>query len=747
LAAAYGATTLARMTWGARFRGLVFIAGLLPGFTGAAWAQIVQPPAQPQPTAVTAEDLQSLVDTIQDPAARQKLIKELQGLIAAQRGVQQASPAANVRSFFAGLSQQADALSGEVLVAAAVVVDAPRLLDWFQSQISNQETRRRWIEVTTKLIIVFGLALAADWLFWFLLRGVARRLDGRHSETIVQRLFLVLIGLVLEAVPIAIFASVAFFVLPLTKPNFATMSVAKTVIVAYLWSRGISAAARVLLLSNNAMALYPLGEETRNYLYIWVRRFTNLAVYGFAIAGCAWWLSAPGAIYAILLRIVVLVLGVLSIVFVLQNRGAVTAWLRGNKEAATRRRGWALLRAQLAESWHILAIVYIFGVFGVYTLHIEGGFVSLLRATVLSVVIVLAAALAAQFVGRASERGFAIKPELQTRFPTLEARANRYLPALTKLVATAIYVVAALALLQAWGLRAFAWFQDVASSRIAGSIAGIIVVLTGALIAWEMFGALLERYMQRLKTDSRRHARANTMFPFLRLVVLAVLGVIVVFAVLGELGINVSALLAGAGVFGLVAGIGSQSVIKDLTTSVAVLVDDTFAVGDVIDAGGGHSGMVEKMSMRTVKLRGFDGALMTVPFSEMKIIQNLTKDYSYYVADVGVAYKEDTDRVAAVLSAVAEEMRHDKQFAPYMLEPLEVVGVDRFEDSAVIVKVRLKTLPIRQWAIGREFNRRLKQAFDREGIEIPFPHRTIFFGNADGDAAKAGEKRLAPKAG
>jgi len=708
---------------GGRLIALVLILGLLPGLTGLAWAQNAPAPTAPAqnhqaqaPEKVTVDDLQSLVDTIQDPTARQKLVKQLQGLIEAQRGAQKASPGAAARSFFSSLSQQADALSGEVLEAAAVVVDAPKLLDWFKDQVGDPQIRQRWIEVATKLVIVFGLALVADWVAWLLLRGVARRLNGRNGENAMQRLVFILVAFLLEAVPIAIFAGVAFFVLPLTEPRFATRSVAETVIVAYLWSRGICAAARVLLLSSPALALYTLSEESRNYLYIWVRRFTNLAVYGFAVAACAWWLSAPGAIYAILLRIVVLLLGILAVVFVLQNRGAVAAWLRGKQGTATPVRGWMLLRHRLADSWHILAVVYILGVFGVFVLHIEGGFFTMLRATLLSVVIVLAAALAAQFVGRASQHGFAVKPELKARFPTLEARANRYIPALTRLVSAVIYVIAVLALLQAWGLSAFAWFQDIASSRFAGSITGIIVVLASALIAWEVFVSVLERYMQHLESDSRRRARARTMFPFLRLMFIVVMGVIVVFAVLGELGINVGALLAGAGVFGLVAGLGSQSLIKDLITSVSVLIDDTFAVGDVIDCGNGHSGVVEMMSMSRVKLRGYDGALMTVPFSEMKVIQNLTKDYTYYVADIGVAYDEDIDRVTAILKDVAEEMRRDKKLAPDIFEPLEVAGLDRFTDSAVIIKVRLMTRPLKQWDIGREFNHRVKKAFDEAGI-------------------------------
>ncbi|MDE2164759.1 MAG: mechanosensitive ion channel family protein [Alphaproteobacteria bacterium] len=693
---------------------------------------------------VTAEDLQNLVNTIQDPAARAKLVKELQGLIAAQRGVQQKSPAHAVRNFFATLSDGAHAVGGEILAAATVVVDAPRVVAWLRDQAGNAEVRQRWEEVSTRLAILFGLAVVADWLVWFLLRGATAAFAARSGETTGGRIAYLLLNAIFEALPIAAFAATAFVVLPLTAPHFVTERVAITVISAYLWSRAIAAAARIVLLSPNALALYRLGEETRNYLYIWIRRFANFWLYGFAIAGCGWWLGVPGAIYAILLRVVILILGLLAIIFVLQNRMTVAQCLRGPAVVPSGRgHGWRLLRQRLADAWHILAVIVIIGAFGISALHIQGGFVFLVRATLLSVVVVLAAVLAAQFVDRTSERGFAINPELKSRFPTLEARTNRYIPAVMTLTSVAIYVIAALAVLQAWGIDSFLWLQATAASPAFASIASIAIVLAAAVAAWEAFVLAVEHHMLRYEDDSRRRARARTMVPFLHIIALVILSVIVVFAVLGALGINIGALLAGAGVFGIIAGLGSQSIIKDFMTSIAVLVDDTFAVGDVVNLGNDHTGMVEAMSIRTIKLRAFDGSLHTVPFSEAKVIQNLTKDYSYYLANVGVAYHEDTDRVVKVLVQVVEEMRKEKTFSHWILEPLDVVGVDRFADSAVIILVRIKTLPIRQWVVGREFNRRMKQAFDREGIEIPFPARTIYFGAGGDDAAapsRAGAK-------
>ena len=233
-----------------------------------------------------------------------------------------------------------------------------------------------------------------------------------------------------------------------------------------------------------------------------------------------------------------------------------------------------------------------------------------------------------------------------------------------------------------------------------------------------------------------RSARARTLLPLLRTAMLAVLALTVALIVLGELGVNVAPLLAGAGIVGIAIGFGAQALVKDIITGLFILVEDTLAIGDVVDVGGDHAGVVEAISIRAIKLRDLAGTVHTVPFGTVTSVKNLTRDYSYYVADIAVAYREDTDEVIEVLKEVARALKEDPAFGYFMLEPLEVIGVDRFEDSAVILKVRLKTVPLQQWTVGREFNRRVKKAFDAEGIEMPFPHRTIYFGNAPPRAAE-----------
>jgi small conductance mechanosensitive channel len=186
-------------------------------------------------------------------------------------------------------------------------------------------------------------------------------------------------------------------------------------------------------------------------------------------------------------------------------------------------------------------------------------------------------------------------------------------------------------------------------------------------------------------------------------------------------------LLTGVGIFGLAVGFASQSLIKDVINGLFLLFEDSLSVGDVVTLRG-IGGQVEKVTLRAVTIRDLSGNVHVIPNSTIDMITNMTKDYSRYVLDVGVAYREDVDTVIAILREIDETMRRDIAFGKDMLEPLEVMGLDRFEDSAVIVRARLKTRPLQQWRIGREFNHRMKKVFDERGIEIPFPHRTLYWG-------------------
>jgi moderate conductance mechanosensitive channel len=200
-----------------------------------------------------------------------------------------------------------------------------------------------------------------------------------------------------------------------------------------------------------------------------------------------------------------------------------------------------------------------------------------------------------------------------------------------------------------------------------------------------------------------------------------------VLMILSEIGIHLGPLLAAAGLGGLAIGFGAQSLVKDLISGFFILLENSVRVGDVVEVAG-VSGLVEAIELRTIRLRDLSGNVHVVPNGVIDKVKNMTKDYSYSLFNIGVAYREDVDEVMGVVGEIAEELRSDLQFKDDILEPLEMLGVDQFADSAVIIKCRIKTQPIKQWRVGREMNRRIKKTFDAKGIEIPFPHQTIYWG-------------------
>jgi moderate conductance mechanosensitive channel len=213
--------------------------------------------------------------------------------------------------------------------------------------------------------------------------------------------------------------------------------------------------------------------------------------------------------------------------------------------------------------------------------------------------------------------------------------------------------------------------------------------------------------------------------------------------ILMQFGVNVAPLIAGAGILGLAVGFGAQELVRDVITGFFVLLENQVRVGDVAVING-TGGLVESIGLRTIVLRDLAGVVHVFQHGKIQTLSNMTKEWSAMVFDVGVAYKEDTDVVVQVMREVAESLQKDPDYASKILEPMEIFGVDAFGDSAVVIKGRIKTNPIEQWAVGREYRRRLKKSFDDRRIEIPFPHRTLHFGEASPALRDTRAERGAP---
>jgi len=269
-------------------------------------------------------------------------------------------------------------------------------------------------------------------------------------------------------------------------------------------------------------------------------------------------------------------------------------------------------------------------------------------------------------------------------------------------------------------------------------------VLAALAVGWLAYWALklvLRRIEKSLGesdtgTITVQEQRKRTLVSLVRSMGIVVIAVLVLFMVLGALGVQLGPLLAGAGVVGLAISFGAQSLVKDVISGLFTLFENQFGVGDVIRIDT-VSGMVERITLRVVVLRDVHGVVHIIPNGEIKRVSNLTRSFSRAVFEIGIAYKEDADHVMEVMRDVGREMWEDPEWRPLLVEEITVPGIESFGDSSVNIRIMATTVPLKQWDVARELRRRLKRRFDQEGIEIPFPHRTLYFGEGQSPSALA----------
>lgn len=258
----------------------------------------------------------------------------------------------------------------------------------------------------------------------------------------------------------------------------------------------------------------------------------------------------------------------------------------------------------------------------------------------------------------------------------------------------------------------------------------IVLIIIGILFVL----SLMKKGIKKLQIvlagtfpDEAQIKRTSTLTHVLSDSVRIIVVLVGIMMVLSELGIDLGPLLMAAGIGGVAIGFGAQSLVKDIISGFFILLENQIRVGDVVTASG-TTALVEEVRLRTIRMRDLSGNVHIIPNGMIDKVTNWTKEFSYYVFNLGIAYRENADEVMALIKDLGAELKADPEFGPKILEPLEMLGVDAFADSAVILKFRIKTIPINQWTVGREMNRRIKNAFDARGIEIPFPHRTIYWG-------------------
>ncbi len=724
---------------GRRFAAVLLVAAL---FVAAALvgssARAADPATQSTATsgASTAE-IQQLIDILENDAARQRLIDQLRAAAAKQGAAPTAEPAEPggfaTRSMTA-IAESATAIGAHLLNVLSFIGDAPRFVNWLRIEASQPENRQRLLVSLWHLTVTLGIGWLIEAAFWALGRRWRARLEAGRPTTTWRRLRAKLIYCLLGLVPILFFWVAATAALAVVQPGETTSLIAVTLINAHAAAQGLALLTRIIFAPRSSeLRLLPLPNALATNIDRWIRRTARVAIYGYGISLATLFMGLPQSLVSFVMRLLGLVVAALIIILIMRLRHAIAVLIRDAAAGSTLR-----LNTPVARYWHVPVLAYILVALFIWLARPGEAMAFLVRATVVTVVLIGFAAAAVATANRMLGRWVRRASWLDRRGYAFRTRATRYLHAVRIILSIVAVSATALTMIEVWGLDAVEWFDAIGGPRLVSGLLSVGIIVVIAIAVWEAVSVVIERRLAMADDGTldglRRAARLRTLMPLFDRITFIVLAGCVILIGLSELGIDIAPLLAGAGVVGIAVGFGAQALVKDVLAGMSVILDGSMSVGDVVSVSD-KSGVVEAMSLRALRLRDFDGTLHTIPFGEVTRFSNQTKDYSYAVFRIGVSYKADIGQVQVIIKEIVGRMRADPRYKAMILDDVELHGVDSFGDSAVVVLARVKVAPARQWTIMREFHVLLKAEFDRR--DIPYPQRTVAVADGAPDQADA----------
>jgi len=481
---------------------------------------------------------------------------------------------------------------------------------------------------------------------------------------------------------------------------------------------------------DGGMRIVPLSDENANYFWFWAVRFTNYTALYFLVTEVLFVALGTRPSFSFIRGLLLLVFPFMISVFIMQIAREIRMRYEGVRENpnGAGEGGPRKIVTLAIRYWPILALPYSWIIFLFLIARYESGFSYLFHATLGTSLTIVAIYISLKILDWVFKRLFAINERIKERFPGLEQKTNQYIRIMRRVLGIVLVVIGLGVIVRVWGIPVDTLVASSIGSLIIFRAIAILITLGLIIAIIEISQFICVRLLEERKGKKLTKKR-KTLIPMINTAIKIATAFIGGIVILDQMGVNTRPILAGAGIVGLAVGFGAQTLVKDVINGLFILLQDLISVGDVA-VFGDKGGLVEAVGLRTVTLRDLAGNVHVIPNSSIETVTNMTKGYSRYVFDVGVAYREDVDEVMEVLREIGVEMQNDPEYKKDIREPLEILGVDQFADSAVIIKARITTKPIRQWAVGREFNRRMKKAFDRRGIEIPFPHRTIYMGES-----------------
>ena len=696
--------------------------------------------------------LDDLIKLLENDDTRKKLVESLKAAAYrapenAQQGVSAPEdaekPAEIVRSLPGRLAEYSRMLIGVVVESAQEI---PEYVELSVDMLAGAES----IDIPNILEAILPVALVALVVFVMLFlgryleRGIFRRLAERaeHAGPLQKLAYLLLSGAV-EAFVVVLSWACGYLVATLysgIRPVFSQALFLNAFLLIELIKVGLSA---FVAPNYPTLRLTPFSNRQASYWYFWISRLVSILGYTFLfVAPIVQWSSTLAAAEATQF-IVAFGSLCLTIGLILKNRGTVRERLkRARKSGDNSFR--AMVHSLIGQIWWALAIAAAVALFIVWLQSPEDGLTFVATAGGKSVAAMALGGLLFSILARIIAHGVKIPQELKYRLPLLERRLNGFIPKILTVISFVVIISVFTFILDVWKLTNFdSWFASAIGQDFVAGFLGAMLIVVIAVAIYLGVSSWIE-YRLNPNYGKVPTARERTLLSLFRNAFTITLIVVISMLVLSQIGIDIAPLLAGAGVVGLAIGFGAQKLVQDIITGAFIQIQNAMNEGDVVELNG-VSGVVEQLTVRSVGLRSVDGTWYLIPFSSVDQVANFSKDFAYYVADIGVAYRENVEDVKAMMIDAFEELK-----ATYVGENLisgfDMWGVNELADSAVVVRGRVMTKPGTQWGVGRAYREIVKRMSDERGIEIPFPHMTIWFGEDRGGSAPPIRLRNEPQA-
>lgn len=692
---------------------------------------------------ISVGDLEATIKLLENPEESKKLAVQLKNIIKAREAASPKSPEEKKRerrsiNFF----KIYDAYKTKIIsVSENFFMEVNSLpLSWmkFSDYLAKKDNKEIFISFCLKLIVSVLVAI----LIWFSISRYIKKFNGKKlankDQSVSKRIEDIFVLTSLKITPLIGLYGFIYLFLTLSHVNYdleMTIFIALFIIIIYFALKNIITL--FLAPESHDDRVIPVKDELALYLYIWIKRILLFSLWTFIVIIPAKYLNKISLANAFRDIYNVGLLIMLATILAQWKEPIRMALCMNIKDDAPhwQKRFRGLLNYIIGRLY-IIIILYSVLLVSLNILDFTTLYNFMIKATMKSVVVIAFVSGAYLFWKKIFQKLFDVSVPINEKYPQIKEQVNRYVSYIGKAGYTVIFGIATIVLLNIWGID----ISDLLSTNVTIIKAlfriPIIIIISIVLVQFSNFlitnfgSQAIHRILISNKTAvTELEKRVSTLTGIFKKLVLLTISSITIMMVFAELGFDIKPILTGAGIVGLAVGFGAQNLVKDIISGLFLILENRIRIGDCAIING-TSGLVEQVNLRTTILRSPDGTVHVFPNGTINSLSNMTQEFSFYVFNIGVAYKEDVDKVISTLNEIGDGIIKDDAFKSNILAPLEVFGLDQFGDSAIMIKARIKTLPNQQWGIGREMNKRIKKRFDELGIEIPFPHQTIYFGEA-----------------